>query len=394
MDIKQHNINDLVFAEYNPRQLTKEQYKNLKDSIKRFGLVDPVIINKNKDRENIVIGGHQRLKIAKDLNIEKIPCVELDLTIDQEKELNVRLNKNTGEWDWDALGNYFDVESLIDWGFTNEELQFETPDVVGLTDEDEIPEKVTPRTKLGDIWILGNHKLLCGDCTDFENIDQLLLDQKAHMIFTDPPWNVAYGKDKHPRYKNNQILNDNMSTDDFQIFLNKSFNSLAKLSMKGTIVYLVMSAQEWGNAMLEMKKNNFHWSSTIIWNKDRHVISRKDYHTKYEPIWYGWYDSHRIKKLSDRKQSDVWDFKKPLKSKLHPTTKPVELVERAIKNSSDPNNLVVDLFLGSGSTLIACEKTNRKCFGMELDPKYCDVIVQRWEDYTGKKAILMESASA
>ena len=386
MDIKQHNINDLVFAEYNPRQLTKEQYKNLKDSIKRFGLVDPVIINKNKDRENIVIGGHQRLKIAKDLNIEKIPCVELDLTIDQEKELNVRLNKNTGEWDWDALGNYFDVESLIDWGFTNEELQFETPDVVGLTDEDDIPEKVTPRTKLGDIWILGNHKLLCGDCTDFENIDQLLLDQKAHMIFTDPPWNVAY--------KNNQILNDDMSTDDFQIFLNKSFNSLAKLSMKGTIVYLVMSAQEWGNAMLEMKKNNFHWSSTIIWNKDRHVMSRKDYHTKYEPIWYGWNDSQRLKKLDDRKQSDVWDFKKPLKSKLHPTTKPVELVERAIKNSSDPNNLVVDLFLGSGSTLIACEKTNRKCFGMELDPKYCDVIVQRWEDYTGKKAILMESASA
>ena len=394
MDIKQHNINDLVFAEYNPRQLTKEQYKNLKDSIKRFGLVDPVIINKNKDRENIVIGGHQRLKIAKDLNIEKIPCVELDLTIDQEKELNVRLNKNTGEWDWDALGNYFDVESLIDWGFTNEELQFETPDVVGLTDEDDIPEKVTPRTKLGDIWILGNHKLLCGDCTDFENIDQLLLDQKAHMVFTDPPWNVAYGKVKHPKYKNNQILNDDMSTDDFQIFLNKSFNSLAKLSMKGTIVYLVMSAQEWGNAMLEMKKNNFHWSSTIIWNKDRHVISRKDYHTKYEPIWYGWYDSKRLKKLDDRKQSDVWDFKKPFKSKLHPTTKPVELIERTIKNSSDSNNLVIDLFLGSGSTLIACEKTNRKCFGMELDPKYCDVIVQRWEDYTGKKAILMESASA
>ena len=124
MNIKQHNINDLIFAEYNPRQLTKEQYKNLKDSIKRFGLVDPVIINKNKERKNIVIGGHQRLKIAKDLNIEKIPCVELDLTIDQEKELNVRLNKNTGEWDWDALANYFDVESLNDWGFTNEELKF------------------------------------------------------------------------------------------------------------------------------------------------------------------------------------------------------------------------------------------------------------------------------
>ena len=394
MNIKQHNINDLVFAEYNPRQLTKEQYKNLKDSIKRFGLVDPVIINKNKDRENIVIGGHQRLKIAKDLNIEKIPCVELDLTIDQEKELNVRLNKNTGEWDWDALGNYFDVESLIDWGFTNEELQFETPDVVGLTDEDDIPEKVTPRTKLGDIWILGNHKLLCGDCTDFENIDQLLLDQKAHMVFTDPPWNVALGKIDHPNFQRNPILNDDMSTEDFQIFLNKSFNALAKLSMKGTIVYLVMSAQEWGNAMLEMKNNNFHWSSTIIWNKDRHVLSPKDYHTKYEPIWYGWYDSHRIKKLSDRKQSDVWDFKKPIKNKLHPTTKPIELIERAIKNSSDPNNLVVDLFLGSGSTLIACEKTNRKCFGMELDPKYCDVIVQRWEDYTGKKAVLLESAVA
>tara|TARA_R100001086_G_scaffold94341_1_gene46949 strand:+ start:1436 stop:2521 length:1086 start_codon:yes stop_codon:yes gene_type:complete len=361
MDIKQHNINDLVFAEYNPRQLTKEQYKNLKDSIKRFGLVDPVIINKNKDRENIVIGGHQRLKIAKDLNIEKIPCVELDLTIDQEKELNVRLNKNTGEWDWDALGNYFDVESLIDWGFTNEELQFETPDVVGLIDEDDIPEKVTPRTKLGDIWILGNHKLLCGDATIKEDVEQLLNGKKADMVFTDPPYGI------------NAVKNSGVLSKKYKNIINDDSINVAVESFK--LIDSNIPAIWWGaNYYANILPNKSCW---IVWDKNNGKSDQMD----CELAWTNLKGvTRKFTKASEKK------------NRIHPTQKPVELIEWTFNKVKGQN--VLDLFLGSGSTLIACEKTNRKCFGMELDPKYCDVIVQRWEDYTGKKAILMESASA
>ena len=377
MDIKQHNINDLVFAEYNPRQLTKEQYKNLKDSIKRFGLVDPVIINKNKDRENIVIGGHQRLKIAKDLKIEKIPCVELDLTIDQEKELNVRLNKNTGEWDWDALGNYFDVESLIDWGFTNEELQFETPDVVGLTDEDDIPKKVTPRTKLGDIWILGNHKLLCGDATIKEDVEQLLNGKKADMVFTDPPYNVGFNGRSG---KFNVIKNDNLKENEFNNFIN-SFLSILKI-LKIKTYYICCNWAFYGVLQLKLKPK-----TCIVWAKNVFGLG-KGYRHQHEFILF---NGHIKKEITN--ESDLWSIAKDSKYK-HPTQKPVELAKRAIKNSSNVGNMVLDFFGGSGSTLIASEVTARKCYMMELDPKYCDVIVQRWEDYTGKKAILMESASA
>ena len=377
MNIKQHNINDLIFAEYNPRQLTKEQYKNLKDSIKRFGLVDPVIINKNKERKNIVIGGHQRLKIAKDLKIEKIPCVELDLTIDQEKELNVRLNKNTGEWDWDALGNYFDVESLIDWGFTNEELQFETPDVVGLTDEDDIPKKVTPRTKLGDIWILGNHKLLCGDATIKEDVEQLLNGKKADMVFTDPPYNVGFNGRSG---KFNVIKNDNLKENEFNNFIN-SFLSILKI-LKIKTYYICCNWAFYGVLQLKLKPK-----TCIVWAKNVFGLG-KGYRHQHEFILF---NGHIKKEITN--ESDLWSIAKDSKYK-HPTQKPVELAKRAIKNSSNVGNMVLDFFGGSGSTLIASEVTARKCYMMELDPVYCDVIVQRWEDYTGKKAILMESASA
>jgi DNA modification methylase len=381
MDIKQHNINDLVFAEYNPRQLTKDQYKNLKDSIKRFGLVDPIIINTNKDRENIVIGGHQRLKIAKDLNIDKIPCVELDLTIDQEKELNVRLNKNTGEWDWDALGNYFDVESLIDWGFTNEELQFETPDVVGLTDEDEIPEKVTPRTKLCDIWILGSHKLLCGDATIKEDVERLLDGKKADMVFTDPPYGINEKGDRTAR-KTGLAKNHN-----FKDFIDDSIDYAVKsYSLLDTYDIPI---QIWFGAnyychFLPMSNN---W---LVWDK-RVEDKMSDNQSDCELAWV------KTNKSSVRIFRHLWrGFNKDSERnqpRVHPTQKPIALAEWCFENYGKPKT-VLDLFLGSGSTLIACEKTNRKCYGMELDPAYCDVIVQRWEDYTGKKAILMESANA
>jgi len=170
--------------------------------------------------------------------------------------------------------------------------------------------------------------------------------------------------------------------------MNATFNVMSAVSKDGTPTYVVMSAQEWGNMMLNLNLNDYHWSSTIIWNKDHLVLSRKDYHTKYEPIWYGWKDGTRLCPVENRKQSDVWDVKRPVKSELHPTTKPIELIEKALVNSSKQDDIVLDLFLGSGSTLIASEKTGRICYGMELDPRYVDVIVQRYVDYTGNIEII------
>ena len=186
---KQYPIEQLIFAEYNPRQLTKDQYQGLKDSITRFGLVDPVIVNKHKDRKNIIVGGHQRVKVAKDLGFKDVPCVEVSLTLDKERELNIRLNRNTGEWDWDSLANYFDVSDLLEWGFTDDDLQFKEPELdEGKIEDDEIPEVEEAITKPGDMWILGEHRVLCGDATKKEDVEQLMEGQKADMVFTDPPY--------------------------------------------------------------------------------------------------------------------------------------------------------------------------------------------------------------
>lgn len=214
------------------------------------------------------------------------------------------------------------------------------------------------------------------------------------MVFTDPPWNVNYGAvtdDNAMGYKPRTILNDHMKTDDFKKFMESVFSVMNESCKDGAMAYVVMSAQEWGNLMLAMYENGYHWSSTIIWNKDHFVMSRKDYHTKYEPIWYGWKEGDaRLHPLSDRTQSDVWDFDRPIKSEEHPTMKPVALVARAVENSTNKGDVVLDLFGGSGTTLIACEQTGRQCRMMELDPHYCDVIIKRWENLTGKKAELIE----
>lgn len=243
---------------------------------------------------------------------------------------------------------------------------------------------------MGKLNLKSEHRLLCGDSTKLDEVTRLMEGQLADMVFTDPPWNVNYGavdKDNAQGYKPRTILNDFMGTEEFKQFMMASFACMNAVSKPGCMTYVVMSGQEWGNLMLTLAANDYHWSSTIIWNKDRLILSRKDYHTKYEPLWYGWKEGSRLCPLDDRKQSDVWDIERPSCSELHPTTKPVKLVQQCIVNSSRPHTLVLDLFMGSGTTLIACEKNHRRCFGMELDPVYCDVIVQRWEEFTGKKAV-------
>ena len=232
-----------------------------------------------------------------------------------------------------------------------------------------------PITKPGDIWQIGRHRLMCGDSTDVGTVAKLMDGAKARMLFTDPPWNVDYGSAKQQR----QIMNDNMSTEDFYKFLLSAFKAMASVSEPGATTYVVMSPQEWGNLMAVMSEAGYHWSSTVVWVKDSHVMSRKDYNTQYEPIWYGWLKgAARLCQLRDQQQSDVWQISRPKKSVEHPTMKPIELVARAINNSSHGSDIVLDLFGGSGTTLMAAEQTGRTAHLMELDPRYCDVIALRF----------------
>ena len=382
----QYKISDLIPADYNPRQLTEKQFKDLKASIEKFGQMEPAIVNTHKDRKNIIVSGHQRLRVATALNMTEWPCIEVNLTLKKEKELNIRMNKNTGEWDMDSLANNFDVPDLIDWGF--DDLSWVTDTDEALTDEDSVPEPpVEPISKLGDLYQLGEHRLLCGDSTNIQHVEQLMDGEKADMVFTDPPYNIDYGNIKHPKSKQRSIENDNMTRDEFKDFC-VAFVSCIKLSCNGC-VYVFGPPGPDGRVMFTALDDALHCSTTIVWNKDRFTLGRGKYQNKYEPCWFGWNESGAAF-IDDRKLTNVWDFQRPHSSKLHPTMKPVELVENALAHASNNGGKILDLFGGSGSTLIACEKTNRKCRMMELDPKYCDVIIKRWEEYTGKKAERLE----
>lgn len=402
MKIVTKDISELIWAEYNPRQLTQDQFKNLKDSITRFGIVDPIIINNNPDRTNIVIGGHQRIKIAEKIGINEIPCVELNLTLDKERELNVRLNKNTGEWDWDILANQFDLEDLQEWGFDEDELVgFDFGDEKeGLIDDDEIPEVEEDITKTGDLWILGEHRLLCGDATNKEDVELLMDGQKANLYFTDPPYAVNYRADQEllnlkyggsSKLTARPIIGDNLTVKEASedLWL-PAFNNAFEVCEDEASFYLTMPQGGDQMMMMMMMMKNAKWiiKHELIWVKNIPVFSmgRLNYDYQHEPILFGWKKKHRFYK-SGKFQSSVWFIDKNTSSKEHPTMKPIELMENALKNSTQANAICYDSFLGSGTTLIACEKTNRKCYGMEINQHYCDVIVNRWEQYTGEEAI-------
>lgn len=394
MQIIEKKLADLIPYERNPRK-NEQAVAQVANSIREFGFKVPIVVDKN----NVIVAGHTRYKAAQQLQLEKVPVIIADdLTDNQVKAFRLADNK-TGELaDWDfemleqELQGILDLD-MSDFGFELLDLGDDDAEIT----EDEVPEEVETRCNLGEIWQLGDHRLICGDSTSIEQIDMLMNGEKADMVFTDPPWNVNYGAVKKGNlmgYKPRTIKNDFMGTDEFKEFMYKAFKAMNNASKAGCMTYVVMSAQEWGNMMLTLAENDYHWSSTIIWNKDQLVLSRKDYHTKYEPIWYGWKAGEsRLCPLEDRKQCDVWDFARPTKSEEHPTMKPIPLVARAITNSSKKGNNVLDLFGGSGTTLIACEQTGRKCFMSELDPHYCDVIIQRWENLTGGKAEKIEQYS-
>ncbi len=391
MNIQKLPAATLKAAVYNPRRDLKPgdaEYEKLRRSIEEFGYVEPVIWN---SRTGNIVGGHQRYKVLTAMGYTEIDCVVLDIDEQREKALNVALNKIGGEFDIplltdllrDLSADGFDV-SLTGFDAAEMDDLFRDKPAGNVKEDDFDADKAaaeieTPVTQRSDVWLLGQHRLMCSDSTDMADVKTLMDVKTTRFVFTDPPWNVNYSASDNPRWKNGRpILNDKMSTEAFGAFLLRAFTCMKAVSEPGCMTYVVMSAQEWGNLMDAMSELSYHWSSTIIWKKDTLVLSRKDYHTQYEPIWYGWTEGSRLCPLKDRKQSDVWDVPRPKVSAEHPTMKPVTLVAKAILNSSRAGDLVLDLFGGSGTTLIAAEQTGRQCCMMELDPKYCDVIVKRY----------------
>ena len=390
MKIRNIEISKLKPATYNPRQITKKQVKDLKESIEKFGFVDPIIVNKNKNTYTI-IGGHQRYMILNEASKRvdwedepKMPCVILEISKEEERELNIRLNKSGGDWDFDLLSN-FEIEELKEWGFKEIELGLNIDKIVeGNTEDDHIPEVKESRVKLGDVWQLGKHRLMCGDSTKESDVEKLMNGDKEDMVFTDPPynalksWNKKETKAETRLNPNDWFDNDNMSWEDFEEFIIKSFSNF-----KGHSIYVCCDYRIYDIIKRNISQIKYNLKHCIVWKKNMWGLGKR-YRFQHEFIVYATKENNSPF-YGDNSQSDVWEIDVDRKTK-HKTPKPVELSVKAIKNSSVKNNIVLDLFLGSGSTLIACEKTNRICYGMELDTKYCDVIIERWEQFTGQKA--------
>ena len=387
MKIVQRSINDLIFAEYNPRELTPDQHQQLKDSLTRFGVVDPVIINTHKDRKDIIVGGHQRTKVWKEMGNKEIPTVEVKLNPEKERELNIRLNKNSGQWDEQALQENFNTEELIEWGFDNSELNFFKPETTeGLTDDDEVPEVEESIVKQGDLWLLGEHRLLCGDATIKADTEALMGGERADMVFTDPPY-ALFGNSTGVA----GVTDDKM--------VRPFFRDIFKLCRQRTKLYAhIYTCCDWHSAFsLEgmAREGKLTPKNLCIWDKGDGGLGAM-YQQCYEMIWFFANSPINTQTLPKKKQGDgertvngkpnIWRHPRESGNRMHNAQKPVKMIENAINNSSDNGEICIDPFLGSGSTLIACEKTNRKCYGMEIDPHYCDVIIKRWENYTGLKA--------
>lgn len=397
-------VADLIPYARNSRMHNEEQIAQIMASIKEFGFTNPILIG----GDNVIIAGHGRLLAAQRLGLKDVPVIRLpDLTETQRKALVIADNKialNAG-WDEEMLAlemkeleeSDFNLDIL---GFSEDELKelenFGEPQTEAKSEEDEILEApVEPITKRGDVWILGEHRLMCGDTTMFDDVRKLMRDDCAAMIFTDPPYNVNYGSTMKDsiRYHagtlgGRKIMNDNLG-DGFPQFLTDSLSNLLMFCQGAA--YVCMSSSELHTLYNAFIAAGGKWSTFIIWAKNTFTLGRADYQRQYEPILYGWNADKPHYWCGDRDQSDVWEYNKPIRNDLHPTMKPVELVERAVLNSSKSGDIVLDGFGGSGSTLIACEKNNRKARLMELDSKFCDVIVKRWEEYTGKKAVLAEN---
>ena len=387
MVIEGKHTAELIPADYNPRKDLKPgdaEYEKLKRSIEQFGYVEPVIWNKTT---GFVVGGHQRLKVLLDMGITEVECVVVEMDTEKEKALNIALNKISGEWDKDKLslliadlqGADFDV-SLT--GFEPAEIDslFKDAQQSTVKDDDfdvEAELKEPPFTKAGDVWTLGRHLLVCGDSTKAETFALLMGDRKANLVITDPPYNVNYEGSA------GKIQNDNMADDAFYQFLLAAFQNTEAVMADDASIYVFHADTEGLNFRRAFADAGFRLSGTCIWKKQSLVLGRSPYQWQHEPILFGWKKKGNHQWYTGRKESTIWEFDKPKKNGDHPTMKPIPLLAYPIMNSSMSNTLVLDPFGGSGSTLIACEQTDRSCCMIELDEKFCDVIVKRYIEQVG-----------
>ena len=378
-------------AEYNPRKKLKpgdKEYQKIRASIEEFGFADPLVVN----ADMTIIGGHQRLNVATDLGYTEVPCAVVDVDKTREKALNIALNKITGEWDEQLLADLLTdlKEADYDLDYTG----FDAPEVDALfsniydkkvkEDEFDVDEELQQPcvSKPGDLWCLGKHRVICGDSTGEEVYTRLMDAQKANLVLTDPPYNVDVEETA------GKIMNDNMADEDFYNFLLSAYRCMhANLADDGSI-YVWHADTEGLNFRKAFKDAGFYLSGCCIWKKNALVLGRSPYQWIHEPCLFGWKQKGKHQWYADRKQTTVWEYDKPKSSPDHPTMKPVQLMSYPIKNSTMTNGIVLDPFLGSGSTLIACCETERVCRGIELDPKFVDVIVRRfatWCQENGKE---------
>ena len=402
IQIEMRPLDVLIPYARNAKQHSDVQVAQIAASIREFGWGAPILV----DGQNNVIAGHGRLLAARKLGLAEVPVVPMAHLTDIQRRALILADNKIGEnagWDAELLG--LELAGLMEAGFDLELTGFSAEEwdaliagdeggKEGLTDEDAVPEvEEVPISRSGDVWLLGEHRLLCGDATKADDYTTLLGDELVDMTFTDPPYNVNYAntaKDKM-RGKNRPILNDNLG-EGFGAFLVAACQNI--LSVTKGAVYIAMSSSELDTLQSAFRTAGGRWSTFIIWAKNTFTLGRADYQRQYEPILYGWREGTDHFWCGARDQGDVWQIKKPQKNDLHPTMKPVELVERAVRNSSKSRDIVLDPFGGSGSTLIACEKSGRRARLIELDPRYVDVIVRRWQAWTGKQATRVSDGAA
>ncbi|RKV81506.1 MAG: DNA modification methylase [Streptococcus sp.] len=393
MEIKELSLKELKPAAYNPRKKLKKgdkEYEKIKQSLLKFGYVDPIIVNEDLT----VIGGHQRLTVLKDLDYETAKCVIVDLPKEDEKALNIALNKITGQWDEALLADL--LLDLQESDFNLDLTGFEPPEIDDILsnvhdkelseDEFDVEEELKKPTvsRHGDIWQLGKHRVICGDSTKAETYKQLLDDRKANLVVTDPPYNVDVEETA------GKILNDNMSDGDFYQFLLSMFTQVENHMEDDASIYVFHADTEGLNFRKAFKDAGFYLSGCCIWKKNSLVLGRSPYQWQHEPCLYGWKKKGKHQWFSDRKQTTIWEYDRPKSSKDHPTMKPIQLMAYPIQNSSMRGTIVLDPFLGSGSTLIAADQTGRVCYGIELDEKFVDVIVKRYIEVTGDTEVTVQ----
>lgn len=381
MDLRKIKIADLVPATYNPRKALKpgdKEYEKIKRSIEEFGYCEPVIVNSDMT----IIGGHQRVTVLKDLGYSEIDCIVIDIDKTKERALNIALNKITGEWNKELLADL--IAELQDSDFDVTFTGFDPPEIEQLMNsvhdkeivEDEFDVEAQLQqptvTREGDLWLLGEHRLVCGDSTLPETYDLLMAGRKANLVVTDPPYNVDYEGSA------GKIKNDKMAEEQFEKFLFAAYVNMEQNMMDDASIYVFHSDSHGLAFRRAFEEAGFYLSGCCIWKKNSLVLGRSPYQWLHEPVLFGWKKGGRHQWYADRKQTTVWEYDKPKKNDLHPTMKPVNLIAYPIKNSSMSNCIVLDPFGGSGSTLIAADQLKRICYTVELDPKYADVIVNRY----------------